>query len=186
MQQKRTGSARSHREPKVVLDEVKNIRVYNLPSGELALAIQDIQELAERAASVRPQTSDLEDSLQNDNPAILAKYREANSLTLQAVVNRLQEVLTTGLVAYIAGASARSVRNWASGSIQSARLDSMMKLRAALTAMLILQEAEAPETIANWFINVNSYLDDISPSTAMRDGNLRATIKAARVYAAYA
>ena len=61
-----------------------------------------------------------------------------------------------------------------------------MKLRAALTATLILEEAEEPETIANWFINVNNYLDDLSPATAIREGNLREAVKAARVYAEYA
>ncbi len=147
---------------------------------------QNVIEFIERAIVEQSRTSNLEDSLQKDNPTIVAKYREANRLTMKEVVGHLQEILTTSLVAYIAGVSTRSVRNWASGSIQSARLDSMEKLRAALTATLILQEAEGPETIANWFINVNSYLDDISPATAIRDGKLREAMKAARVYAAYA
>lgn len=186
IQPKRVGNASPRRETKAHGEAREPSKEAIEFLAQLRDLPKEVVEFIERTVTEQTRPSKIEDSLQNDNPVIVAKYREANRLTMQEVVARLQMFLTTSLIAYLAGASTRSVRNWASGSIQSVRLDSMEKLRAALTATLILEEVEELETIANWFINVNSYLDDLSPATAIREGKLREAMKAARVYAAYA
>src|SRR5438445_11315423 len=98
IQPKRIGDTRSRTKPNAPEEPRK-------PSKEVVEFLaqfrdmpQDVIEFIERAVAEQSRTSNLEDPLQNDNPAIVTKYREANRLTMQEVVEHLQKILTTGLI----------------------------------------------------------------------------------------
>ncbi|MDQ6693085.1 MAG: hypothetical protein M3014_01500 [Chloroflexota bacterium] len=127
-----------------------------------------------------------DDPVSEADAEVKALFRRANMLSTGEIVDELGEVLTQSLIAYMTRTTDRTVRDWINGSSQQPRLEAEKRLLAAVTALFILKEEEAPQSIRRWFINANPNLDDLSPAEAIREGCLRSVIRAARAYAVYA
>jgi hypothetical protein len=96
----------------------------------------------------------------------------------------LQEVLGQKLTAHIAGVSdPRTVSRWIKGD-RDPRPDSEARIVAAFQTFQLLLTEEAPQTVRAWFLGLNPQLGDQSPVEALRDGEYRATLGAAKAFLA--
>ena len=111
-------------------------------------------------------------------------HREAVNAPLSTIASVLQEVLSRRLTAFIVGVrDAKTVSRWASGGITEIRNpDVEQRLRTAYMIVQLLLDLDAPNTIRAWFIGMNPELDDQSPAEAIREGNGRGAMAAARVF----
>ena len=111
--------------------------------------------------------------------------RRSTEATAAEVAGLLQDVLTRRLTAFIAGVDGKTISRWATGEVATIRdLNVEQRLRAAYAVARMLLEWGSPQTVRAWFIGLNPHLDDSSPASALRDGNLQEVIAAARIYVA--
>jgi predicted exporter len=112
-------------------------------------------------------------------------HREAVGASLSDVADFLQEVLGRRLVAYVAGVKdAKTVSRWAKGEVGEARWESERRLRAAYEISQLLVRFDSPRVVKAWFIGLNPQLDDESPAEAIREGQLKEAMGAARAFVA--
>ena len=104
------------------------------------------------------------------------------------VVKRVEELLTSRLVAYLAGVQeTRAVHEWAGGQreVRSASVEA--RLRLAGQVAVFLADGETPRVVQAWFQGLNPYLDDRSPARLLREGEFEEVgpevIAAARAFA---
>ncbi len=103
-------------------------------------------------------------------------------LTLPDVVKFLQDVLGTRLTAHIAGvADPKMVGRWIEGTKPAQAREK--KLRDTLQIFKVVMNAEDEFVARSWFIGMNPNLDDEAPADAIREGNAKDALAAARVYA---
>lgn len=115
--------------------------------------------------------------------AIEQAYRLSIETPLAQIVQALQETLTRRMVAYIAGVKdGRSVTRWSNGDVVDIRQSSDERLRAAYWIMQLLSQYDSPAIVKAWFIGLNPQLGDVAPAEAIRDGRLKETLGAARVF----
>src|SRR5262249_48834161 len=87
-------------------------------------------------------------------------YDQVHAQALRAsfsdITDELSRLLTSRLVAYIAGVKdARTVNRWTKGTISDARVESEKRLRAAYEIMTLLLRFEGPGTTRAWFIGMD-------------------------------
>lgn len=109
-------------------------------------------------------------------------YRLAVTTGLDEVVDRLRGILGPSLVGLIAGVDRKTVQRWSPD--RQPRHTTEQRLRAAWQIYGVLAEVEEPETIRQWFMGMNPDLGDLSPAEAIATDNHRATLAAARSFAA--
>jgi hypothetical protein len=96
----------------------------------------------------------------------------------------LQDALGQKLVAYMTGVEdPKAVGKWGSGQ-RNPRPESEERLRAAFQVFRLLTTAESPHTVRAWFVGLNPQLGDESPAAAIREGNLRDVMTAAKAFLA--
>lgn len=113
-------------------------------------------------------------------------HREAVRMPLVALAATLETVLSRRVTAYLAGVKdVQTVSRWAHGDITTIRNDAVeQRLRAALTVVTLLREAEDDRTVKSWFVSLNPHLGDMSPAQAIRHDRGKDAIEAARVFVA--
>jgi len=115
---------------------------------------------------------------------ITQAHKEAVSAPLNELVSALQDRLSRRVTAYIAGVdSVKTVNRWASGEVTTVRDHEIeQRLRTAYEIFLLLNNYDSVNTVKGWFIGLNPQLDDVAPIDAIRDGQLREAISAARAF----
>ncbi len=113
---------------------------------------------------------------------------QAHRTTIQSSVPDmaayLQEVLGQKLTAHIAGVSdPRTVNRWIKGE-REPRPDAEARVVATFQVFQLMLSEEAPQTIRAWFLGLNPQLGDQSPTEALRAGEFRATLGAAKAFLA--
>lgn len=113
-------------------------------------------------------------------------YRQAHKAPISEVAHLLQEVLSRRLTAYIVGVKeGKTVSRWASGEVTEIRdHETERRLRTAYQIALLLLTSDSPQTVRAWFIGLNPQLGDSSPADAIRDGQLKDALAAARAFVA--
>ena len=93
--------------------------------------------------------------------------------------------LTGRLTAYIAGVKdAKTVARWANGEISEIRDQAVeQRLRTTYEITQLLLGGDSAQTVRAWFIGLNPQLGDIPPAEAIRDGQLKEALAAARLFA---
>jgi hypothetical protein len=113
-------------------------------------------------------------------------HAQALRVPLAEMTNELRRLLTSRLVAYIAGVKdARTVNRWANGTIGDVRVESEKRLRAAYEIMALVLRFEGPGTRRAWFIGMDPFLGDMSPADAIHRGQVHEALGAARSFVAY-
>lgn len=107
-------------------------------------------------------------------------HRNSLELTSRDLVIALNTKIGTKLVAYIAKKDQTTIARWAKDA--SVSEDSLRALRAAYQVFDLLESEEADHTIRAWFIGMNPQLEDVSPAEALRAGDLREVLAAARAF----
>jgi hypothetical protein len=112
-------------------------------------------------------------------------HRDATTASVQQIAEELQGLLTRRLTAVLAAVKdGKTVTRWATGETLDIRYESEQRLRAAYEIMRLLLQFDAPETVRAWFVGLNPELNDISPVEALRAGQLREALSAARAFIA--
>ena len=116
--------------------------------------------------------------------ATLQAHRDAMATPLAEIARFLQEVLSRRLTAYIVGVGdGKTVSRWASGEVTEIRdHETEQRLRTAYEIARLLLVGDAPQTVKAWFIGLNPELGDVAPAEAIRNGQSRETIAAARAF----
>jgi len=106
---------------------------------------------------------------------------------LREVALALQEVLSRQVAAYAIGVrDAKTINRWANGETDTVRdVRVERRLRATYDIVSMLLEVDAPATVRTWFVSMNPLLDDRTPVEAIRSGDEREAMLAARAFAAY-
>lgn len=116
-------------------------------------------------------------------PKLRSGYLQVMLMPIEEVVRELSQTLTGSLIGYVAGVTDRTVRSWTSGR-HSLRRGSAVRLRALLTAVRILREAENPKVVLRWFANTNPDLNDSAPAEVLKKGEkLDWVIRSSAAYA---
>jgi len=101
---------------------------------------------------------------------------------LRSIVEFLHEHLGARLLALTVGVDDRTVRRWLSEHDRVPQFDNEVRLRGTYQVFQALQQVEAPVTIRAWFMGMNPQLEDRSPAEAIRDGDAKAVMAAARAF----
>jgi hypothetical protein len=110
-------------------------------------------------------------------------HRQSVSTPVSDIAKRLQELLSRQLTAYIAGVKdTKSVTRWANGEVNDMRIQNERQLRATYEIVQLLSNFDSDEVVRAWFISLNPHLDDISPSEAINQGQLKEARMAARAF----
>lgn len=113
-------------------------------------------------------------------------HQVATRAPFAEVARELRELLGAPLTAYVGGVSeTRAVRQWAEGD-RTPGERVQRRMRVALQAALALREVDGRGVTQAWFQGLNPQLDDRSPATLLRDGELDeigpAVLAAARAF----
>jgi hypothetical protein len=97
---------------------------------------------------------------------------EAARMDFSRIVDALQNILGTKLVAYIASVQdTRTVRAWASGTPVK-NDERVARLRLAYEIALCMDKIEGHATTQAWFQGLNPLLGDARPARLLREGDL--------------
>lgn len=109
-------------------------------------------------------------------------HRKAIQADLKTMASTLIDVLGRPIVAGIVGIrNPKTITRWATGDVASVR-DRYSEERLVATYQvidLLLEEYEA-ETIRSFMLGMNPVIDDEAPAIALRDGNFKGAMAAAR------
>lgn len=102
------------------------------------------------------------------------------------VATSLQDLLSRRVTAYAVGVKdAKTINRWANGESDGIRdSDVERRLRATYEIANLLLEVDAPATVKAWFVSMNPLLDDHAPIEAIRNGQEREAMLAAREFIA--
>lgn len=111
-------------------------------------------------------------------------HRDAIAAPIDQVARLLQEVLSRRLTAYIAGVGdGKTVSRWANKEVAEIRdHETEQRLRVAYEIAQLLLMVDAAHTVKSWFIGLSPELDDVAPAEAIRNGQLREALTAARAF----
>ena len=105
-------------------------------------------------------------------------------------VTELVECLGSALVAFTLDADVSTVSRWSRGASVPKTLEVERRIENfyRVFRFVLKDESSAPERstheVRAWLMGINPHLDDTSPAEAIRDGDYRAVMAAARAYAA--
>ncbi|HET8626220.1 MAG TPA: hypothetical protein VFL91_02315 [Thermomicrobiales bacterium] len=106
-------------------------------------------------------------------------------VTIQEAARSLQDLLSRRLTAYMLGVKdAKTITRWASGEVTTIRYESEERLRCAYEIVQLLTQFDTRQIVRAWFIGLNPQLGDVSPAQAIRDGQLKEALGAARAFIA--
>ena len=110
-------------------------------------------------------------------------HRDSLLVTDSDLVTALVTKLGTRLVAFIADRDRSTVSRWKQDDANLPD-NASQALRLVYEIFRLLEGEESDHTIRAWFIGINPQLDDESPAEAIRSGNLREVLVAARAFRA--
>lgn len=114
-------------------------------------------------------------------------HRSAVQASLQDMASTLVNVLGRPVAAYMVQVrNVKTISRWANGDVTTVRdRYSEERLRAAYQIVsFLLGHDEHPDTIRALMIGMNPILDDNSPAHAIREGDFKGAMDAARNYIA--
>lgn len=115
-------------------------------------------------------------------------HHQASRATKKRMARTLKEILSARLTAYIIGQSERTINRWADeeGGIMERMLsiNTMRRLITLYEIVLLINYYEDREVAKTWLLGMNPQLDDLMPAEAIRNGQLREAIVAARSFVA--
>lgn len=114
-------------------------------------------------------------------------HRKAVDADLQTMASTLVDTLGRAITAYIVHVrNVKTVSRWASGEVTSVRdRYSEERLIAAYQVVsFLLAHNESPDIIRALFLGMNPVLNDDSPAHALRSGDYKGAMDAARNYIA--
>jgi hypothetical protein len=121
---------------------------------------------------------------EHPNARAARAHRQTVESSPADVARFLQDALGQKLVAYIAHVSGpRTVAHWVAGD-RNPGAGAEERLRAAFYIFRLLSEAESSHVVRAWFAGMNPGLDDTAPATAIREGNMRDAVAAAKAFLA--
>lgn len=116
-------------------------------------------------------------------------HKQETRATVALIATELQAALGQRLVAYVTGnRSPKVVGRWARGDGKPQDDDAEQRLRGLYRTFLILRGTEEegyleqPETIRNWLLGANPYLDDEPPLKILREGDQSRVQRAAEQF----
>jgi hypothetical protein len=111
-------------------------------------------------------------------------HRDAIAAPLDQVARLLQDVLSRRLTAYLTGvADGKTVSRWANKEVTEIRDHATeQRLRVAYEIAQLLLQTDAAPAVKGWFIGLCPELDDVAPAEAIRNGDLRQALAAARAF----
>lgn len=111
-------------------------------------------------------------------------HRRAVDASVSELAGFLQSLLSRRVTAYIAGVrDAKTVTRWANGEVRDIRDHEMeQRLRAAYTIAHMLLDFDDERTVKSWFVSLNPYLDNVAPAEAIREGNGKEAMSAAKLF----
>ena len=102
----------------------------------------------------------------------LSAHREAMSLELPALVERLTKMIGKKLTAYIGSVTdTRAVDRWISGTAPYKEAEDRLRLAYHVTRMLT--EYCGTRVVQAWFTGLNPELGDRAPARMLREGDLQ-------------
>lgn len=109
-------------------------------------------------------------------------HRNAVTADLQTMASTLVSSLGRVITAYIVHVrNPKTISRWANGDVASVRdRYSEERLLAAYQIVSFLKEYETDETIRSFMLGMNPSLDDESPATAIRNGDYKDALGAAK------
>jgi len=113
-------------------------------------------------------------------------HRKAITADLETIASTLVDVMGRALVAGIVGIrNPKTISRWANGEVTSVRNRySEERLIATYQVVILLQEHYGSETIRSFMLGMNPVLNDESPAVALRDGDFKGAMNAARNFLA--
>lgn len=104
-------------------------------------------------------------------------------------VTKIVESIGKALAAFTLDTNASTVARWAQGTSAPKNLDTERRIENLHKVIIFLlnegvtgQERSRHEVRA-WLMGINAHLDDVSPAEAIRDGQYREAMAAARAFA---
>jgi hypothetical protein len=107
-------------------------------------------------------------------------HRKAVETTFADLVKTLTEALGRTLVSIIGAVDPKTVDRWIGG--QQPRAGAEARIRTAYQVYQLLLSRESDHTVRAWFIGLNPQLDDVSPTQALHDDQLREVVVAAKSF----
>ncbi len=150
-------------------------------SGHNPFAVEDVGENEGDYDSRAPATENFVFSPYAGDP-----YRASLQSPISEIASTLQNLLSRRITAYAVGVrDAKTISRWANEEVEGVRNEEVeRKLRTAYQVALMLLAVDAPTTVKAWFMGMNPELNDISPIEAIRAGEDREVINAARTFVA--
>lgn len=113
-------------------------------------------------------------------------HRKAIQADLQTMASTLVDVMGRAVVAGIVGIrNPKTVSRWANGEVTSVRdRYSEERLLATYQVVSFLQEDFDKDTIRAFMFGMNPVLDDEAPAIALKEGDFRGAMAAARNFVA--
>jgi hypothetical protein len=108
--------------------------------------------------------------IRQQREALTRAHDRATRTPIVEVAAELQQILgqrTTAVIARVQ--DAKLVGKWARGE-HAPRQEAERRLRAAFQVALLLLEFDSAPTVRSWFLGMNPYLDDRSPSLVIAEG----------------
>lgn len=104
--------------------------------------------------------------------------------TVQQIATFLNENLGPKLTAFMVDKDTQTVARWAKGKQNPPQVEVERRLRAAFQVFSVINQEDSRHVARAWFVGMNPQLDDRSPAEAIREGDVRAVMVAARAFAA--
>lgn len=113
-------------------------------------------------------------------------HRKAINTDLATMASTLVTVMGRALIAGIVGIrNPKTISRWASGEVTSVRdRYSEERLIATYQVVSLLREEYGNDTIRAFMLGMNPVLNDEAPAIALRDGNFKGAMDAARNFLA--
>ena len=113
-------------------------------------------------------------------------HRKTVNADLQTMASTLVKVMGRALIAGIVGIrNPKTISRWANGDVTSVRdRYSEERLIATYQVVSLLQEDYGKDTIRAFMLGMNPVLNDEAPAIALRDGNFKGAMNAARNFLA--
>lgn len=108
--------------------------------------------------------------------------RRDRPVDVHSVIEFLAEHLGHRLLALTAGVDHRTVDRWVAEPDRVPQFATELRLRDAYQVFHTIQQVEASVTVRAWFMGMNPQLEDRSPAEAIRDGDSRDVMAAARAF----
>ena len=113
-------------------------------------------------------------------------HHKAINTDLETMASTLVAVMGRAIIAGIVGIrNPKTISRWASGEVTSVRdRYSEERLIATYQVVSLLMEAYGKDTIRSFMLGMNPVLNDESPAVALRDGDYKGAMNAARNFMA--